>query len=167
SPVLAGNNLTYTITVANAGPSDAQAVSFTDALPAGTTFVSDATTSGPAFTFTNPPVGSNGTVGGTLATLAAGQSSTFTIVVKVGADVADNTPLSNTASASSATADPNGLNNSATNTTTVHTLADLQVTKSGPATVIAGTDLTYTIGLSNAGPSDAHNLMLSDAVPAN
>ena len=45
--MVAGNDITYTITVANAGPSDAQTVAITDIVPANTTFVSDAQTSGP------------------------------------------------------------------------------------------------------------------------
>src|SRR5262249_56337472 len=44
-PVTAGNNITYTITVTNTGPSAAQNVTLTDATPANTTFVS----------FTAPP----------------------------------------------------------------------------------------------------------------
>ena len=39
-PVVAGSQLTYTITVTNAGPSTAHAVNVTDDLPAGTTYVS-------------------------------------------------------------------------------------------------------------------------------
>ena len=39
-PVTAGNNLTYTLTATNAGPSVAHNVSITDAVPAGTSFVS-------------------------------------------------------------------------------------------------------------------------------
>ena len=56
-PVAAGNNLTYAITVHNSGPSDAQGVSLSDAIPASTTFVSAMQTSGPAFSLSTPPVG--------------------------------------------------------------------------------------------------------------
>src|SRR5437667_196125 len=38
-PVLAGNNLTYTVTVTNSGPSFARNVSISDPVPAGTSFV--------------------------------------------------------------------------------------------------------------------------------
>ena len=39
-PVTPGGNFNYTITVTNAGPSNAANVSLSDTLPAGTTFVS-------------------------------------------------------------------------------------------------------------------------------
>src|SRR5262249_17790491 len=40
SPVLSGANLTYSITASNAGPNTAANVTFTDVVPAGTTFQS-------------------------------------------------------------------------------------------------------------------------------
>ena len=50
---------------------------------------------------------------------------------------------------------------------TVVTSADLQVTKTGPATAVAGTQVTYTLSVTNAGPSDAQGVTLSDTLPAN
>ena len=82
-PVLAGNPITYTITVSNAGPSDAQTVALSDIVPTNTTFVSDAQTSGPTFTLTSPAVGGTGTITGTIATLPSGDSASFTVVVLV------------------------------------------------------------------------------------
>ena len=61
-PVLAGDTVAYTITVLNAGPSDAQTVAMTDMVPANTTFVSDAQTSGPAFILSSPAAGGTGTI---------------------------------------------------------------------------------------------------------
>src|SRR5205823_412150 len=88
SPVTAGNNLIYTLTLSNNGPSDAQNVQLSDSIPTHSTFVSESQTSGPAFTFTNPAVGGMGTISGTSATLAAGASATFTVVVHVLANTA-------------------------------------------------------------------------------
>src|SRR5262249_28581875 len=96
-PVTAGQNLTYTITVANAGPSDSQNVNLSDAVPTNTTFISATQTSGPSFTLTPPAVGGTGTLTGSIATLAAGSSATFTMVVNVNAGAAPASTITNTA----------------------------------------------------------------------
>ena len=163
-PVIAGNNLTYTITVANAGPSNAAAASLADSLPAGTTFVSLASAGG--WSCTTPAVGASGNISCTNASFAPG-NAVFTLVVKVGASVAAATVLSNTATVATTTTDPNAANNSATATTTVAASADLSVTKTdSPDPVIAGNNLTYTITVANAGPSNAAAASLADSLPA-
>jgi uncharacterized repeat protein (TIGR01451 family) len=167
-PVTAGNNLTYTVTLTNNGPSDAQGVSLTDSVPANTTFVSETQNSGPAFTCANPAVGGTGTVSCTIATLASGASATFTIVVHVNASTADGATITNSATAAATTTDPTPGNNTATATTMVNTRADLSVTKTdAPDPVTAGNNLTYTVTLTNNGPSDAQAVSLTDSVPAN
>ena len=60
-PVIAGTNLTYTMTVDSDGPSDALNVSVSDTMPAGTTFVS-ATGGGSYDAGTNTVTWSLGTV---------------------------------------------------------------------------------------------------------
>ena len=163
----AGTNITYNLTVSNAGPSDAQGVSMSDVLPANTTFVSYTQNTGPSFSLTTPAVGGTGTVTSTLATLPAGGSATFTLVLAVAASAPGGSSLANTATVSSVTPDANAGNNSSTSTATVLASADLQVTKSGPASITAGTNITYTLGVTNAGTSDAQAVSLSDALPAN
>src|SRR5262249_1795586 len=106
------------------------------------------------------------TVTCTAATFPAG-SATFEIVVHVASSVASSTVISNTVNATQSTTDPQGNNNSATANTTVDTSADVSTTKSGPAAVAPGTDISYTVTVSNAGPSDAANTQLSDVMPAN
>ena len=71
-PALAGENVTYTITVTNAGPNHAAAAVLSDTLPANTTFVGFNQSSGPAWTCTTPGTGSGGTISCSIATLSAG-----------------------------------------------------------------------------------------------
>lgn len=108
--VLPGVPIVYQISVANAGPSDAQSVSLTDVLPAGTTFFSQHQLSGPAFTLGNTTTSIDDTIG----TLAAGASATFQIMVSTSSSIAPGTTLSNTATVSASTPDPNTGNNSST-----------------------------------------------------
>jgi uncharacterized repeat protein (TIGR01451 family) len=160
--VIAGANLTYTITVSNNGPSDAQAVSLSDLLPATETFVSQSQSGSDTFTLSH----TGNQVSDTIATLPSGHSDSFTVTATVVANLVDGTQISNTASVSSSTPDPNPSNNSSTSTTTVKTPADLAVTKTGPAAVVAGAPMAYTITVTNNGPSDAQAVSLSDLLPS-
>jgi uncharacterized repeat protein (TIGR01451 family) len=112
-PVIAGNDLTYTVTVTNNGPDTATSVTVTDNLPAETTFVSCSSTGGGVCGGS----GNNQTV--TFASLASGQSETITFVANVSCSVADGTVINNTATVSAFTPDPDTTNDSATATTTV------------------------------------------------
>jgi uncharacterized repeat protein (TIGR01451 family) len=75
------------------------------------------------------------------------------------------TSWSNTATATTDSVDPNTANNSDTVTTTITQSADVSVAKTGDATVVAGNDVTYTITVTNNGPSDASNVVLTDTLP--
>ena len=171
-PVSAGQNLTYTITVSNIGANAAPNAIMTDALPAGTTFQSNAIGGAGAagWTCTNPPVGANGTVSCTQPTLAIGAAgtTTFTLVVQVAAGTAIGATISNTAAVASAGQDSDLSNNSATATTTVNRRSDIAVTKTGsPASLQAGQDITYTVTVTNNGPSNSSAITVSEAIPAN
>jgi uncharacterized repeat protein (TIGR01451 family) len=167
--VTAGNNATYTVTLTNKGPSDAQAVSLTDTLPSGTTLVSFGAVSGhnpDGFTYTP----SNGTITGTPTNgvVAAGNQDEFTLVVQVPSNATSGSTLGDTANVTTTSLDDNDAINDETFTvnSTVTAVADLQVSASGPATVTAGTTITYTVTLTNAGPSDAQSVSLTDTVPS-
>jgi len=162
--VTAGNSLSYTITVANAGPDAANSVGWSDPLPSGTTFISLVQNSGPLATCGSPTPGSSGTVSCGFGTLNSGASAQFTLTVLVGNTVS----ITNTVSASTDSFDTNNANNSSSVTTTVTQSADLAVTKSDtPDPTLAGSNITYTITLTNNGPSDSVSVTLTDAVPAN
>jgi uncharacterized repeat protein (TIGR01451 family) len=111
-PVTTGDDLTYTVTVTNNGPDPATSVVVTDNLPAETTFVSCSSTGGGVCGGS----GNNRTV--TFPLLPSGQSQTITFVANVNCSVADGTVISNTATVSSSTPDPNSNNDSSTANTT-------------------------------------------------
>ncbi|HLJ75132.1 MAG TPA: DUF11 domain-containing protein, partial [Thermoanaerobaculia bacterium] len=144
--VNAGAPLSYTIVVSNAGPDVAQNVNLSDALPAGTTFTSIVQNSGPAALCSG-----GGTVACNIPLLNPGASAQFTLTLAVG-NVAT---VTNTATVRSDSFDTNAGNNSSTASTTVIAQADLSVTKTAPAAVLAGANLTYNLTLTNNGPSDA------------
>src|SRR5436190_2792521 len=87
------------------------------------------------------------------------------MVVKV--DPSRLADLSNTASVTSTTTDPTPGDHSATEATVVNTAADLSITKSdSPDPVTAGNNLSYTITVTNGGPSFARSVQVTDPVPA-
>jgi uncharacterized repeat protein (TIGR01451 family) len=51
-------------------------------------------------------------------------------------------------------------------TDTITALADLVLINTGPATVSEGDLLTYTLGVTNQGPSDAQGVMVTDTLPS-
>jgi uncharacterized repeat protein (TIGR01451 family) len=166
-PVTAGSNLTYTITITNNGPSDAQNIVVSDTLPAALTFVSVSSTDA-SIACTTPPVGSAGLITCNKATLPVSGTATITLIGKTNSNAAGGSIITNTATVASSTSDPGPTPNSATTTTTVNTSTTLSVTKSdSPDPVVAGTNLTYTITVSNNGPSDAQNVVLTDPLPTN
>jgi uncharacterized repeat protein (TIGR01451 family) len=159
-PVTAGTDLTYTITATNNGPSSSGGdVTVTDTVPAGTTFVSATPSQGSC--------SGTGTVTCDLGPIANGASATITVVVHLDAATQDASAISNTASVSAPADDPTSENNSATADTAVTTSADVSLKKTAaPDPVTAGTDLTYKVTATNAGPSDAQNIKVTDTLPA-
>ena len=115
-PVPSGNNVAYTITVANNGPDASQNVVVTDNLPSQLTFVSCSSTGGGTCVGTD----NNRTV--TFASLESGASATITLIATVKSSVSGGTTINNAAAVAASTFDPAPANNSATQTTRVNTL---------------------------------------------
>ena len=158
-PVIAGSNLTYIATVTSVGPSDAQAVTITLPLPAGTLLLSATASVGGSCSIVNPIVC---TWAGTSTTV---DTRVATVVIAVSS--AQTTALSATATAASATSDPMSGNNTATANTGVITSADLSITLAhAPDPVTAGANLTYVATLGNSGPSDAQGATITLPLPA-
>ena len=168
NPVQAGNDISYTQTLTNQGPSAAANVSFGEALPANTTFVSMTTPAG--WSCTDPPVGSGGTIVCTIASLAAGSTATtFNPVLQVTAGTASGTQITDTANVSSTTNEPDPNTNSASATVVVASAgqADMAVTASvSPNPVLAGNNVTFTQTVTNNGPAAAATDTFTETVPA-
>lgn len=154
-PVAAGTNLTYTVTVANAGPQQAENVVATDTLPAGVTLVS---TSGCAEDPAGAPTCS-------LGTITAGTFKQYTVTVAVAPSTTGM--LTNQASVVSSRLDGNPSNNTASATSTVTSEADISIAiADAPDPVVAGTNLSYTITVSNGGPSNSAAITVTNTLPA-
>jgi hypothetical protein len=145
-------------------------------IPAGTTFVSATQTSGPTFALTHPSVGGTGTLSGTIASLAAGSSAHFVVVVLVTPSFS-GASIANTAAVTTATTDPNVSDNSQTVSTAfvapTLTVASVMATESTassrPTLSILGLEsttgndsaLTYTWSVAQA-PSGAKPVTFSE-----
>ncbi len=146
-----GQNVTFTVRVVNNGPSDAQAVSVNDPVPAGMTFVS-----------ATPSVGTYTAPTWTVGTLASGASATFTMIAIYNGGSA----VTNVATATSTTPDPNTGNNTAS-VSVPSQLADLQLLKSvDSAAPNVGANVTFNVTVLNNGPDNATNVAVKDQLPA-
>ena len=156
STVLSGATVRFLLTVVNDGPSTAQAVIVDDPLGAD---YRDATAT--------PSVGScTAAVRCSLGDLARGESATITIDATIAANA---TTLTNTATVESPTPDPAPGNNTASASVVVPATADVRLTKTPSTTTPTPglpNGLTYTIVATNAGPSAATGVVISDGVPA-
>jgi len=157
-----GGPVTYTITAANAGPNDAAGSTVIDTFPA-------------ALSCSWTCSGSNG---GTCSAsgsgdifdavdLPDGASVTYTATCGVAATASGS--LANTASVTgpSGISDPNGADNSATDSDSLTAQADLAIDNTdGVTQAIPGGSVSYTLTASNAGPSAAPGSKVTDAFPA-
>ncbi|MGI9100919.1 MAG: SBBP repeat-containing protein [Terriglobales bacterium] len=148
--------VTYNVTVYNAGPnsiSGSPALTLTDVLPSGFTFVTGANCSGST------------TVTCTLPNLGANTSFTFSYQVNVGSST--GTFPHNLSVSTSAASDPVSSNNSMTVATTVaNGNSDLQLT--GPFSVsgIVGGTVPLVFTVKNNGPNAASGFTLTMTLPS-
>jgi uncharacterized repeat protein (TIGR01451 family) len=163
STIVAGSQNTYTITVTNAGPVAVTGASVIDTFPSiftGVTFT--ATQSGGATGFAASGTGNiNNTVD-----MPSGSNITYSAKGKLSSAATGN--LSNTAqvTAPSGVLDPSTANNSATDSDSITSQADLKVTITDTKTAaVAGTKNTYTIVVTNAGSSDVAGAVIGDTFP--
>ncbi|MDM8521432.1 Calx-beta domain-containing protein [Anaerolineales bacterium HSG6] len=165
-PITAGESITYTITVSNSGPSDALSVVITDQLPISLTNVISTSSDGSCIEVASQVISCTLSLVG--VTAISGTES-VTIVGTIPASVTSGAILTNTAGVTltSTQTDSDLSNNSLTTpvTTTVTTEADLTISKT--ASSVSATveyPLTYTIVITNNGPSDATAVILTDGL---
>ena len=163
---VAGRTFDWTIRVTNNGPDTAVGpFTVTDTVAAPTTFASAGGTgwscsaAGAVVTCTrtNP-----------FDTLASGASfEDITVRVAVPSDLPAGTTLTNTAGVTARTYDPVPGNNTDTDTATSAAEADLAIFKGRTGPLEAGRDVTYTLNVSNLGPSTSRRqIRVTDPVPS-
>lgn len=160
--VVAGTDLTYTLTAKNLGPSKAVNTVVTDVLPAGITVKSVSAAGGSC----NPGEPGNPAAPATCTFdgLAVGAQGVMTVVVTVNPDTQGT--LLNNGQVRAYSLDDNNANDLASASVAVISKADLAVTKTDtPDPVIAGQQLTYDIQVVNNGPSVARSVQLNDPLP--
>ncbi|SET87202.1 conserved repeat domain-containing protein [Lacrimispora sphenoides] len=159
NPVAPGEMITFTLVVSNAGPNTAENVIVNDNISASITGPVFSVDGGATF---NPWLGSLN-----IGALPAGESRT--IIIRGTVAESASGCINNTAIAISATPDPNLFNNVASICVAVaaaeETEADVSVKKfANKKEACCGELVVFTIVVSNAGPADAHNVVLTDSL---
>ena len=163
-PVDVEDPLTYTITVVNHGPSDATGVVLTDVLPEHVTLQSAYTGDIQSGQTGDACTKVLRTVTCDLGALISGDSAAVTITV-IPQVAAGDTTITNTANVTSALSDPDVSNNSASQTTFVNAIADLSLTHTASLDLApAGGTLTYELNVTNNGPSNALDVVVTDTL---
>lgn len=151
----AGSIISYNLVVTNNGYSTASNVVVIDYMPTNLTFIS-ASGGGSLSNSTQ--------VVWTLPSLATTLSTNFSITVQVNS--AQAVTFTNQASVASSTDDLIPGNNVSRSSTVLMPSADVQIFKTGPGNVPASTAFSYSIIVTNLGPSTASNVVVIDQMPA-
>ena len=154
--VPAGQDVTYTVTADNNGPSAATGVVLTDTIPADVSFVSA----------TGGATPSHGVLTFNIDDLASGSSEVFSVTVQTSGTTAS--PTTDQASIAGNQTDPNEANNTQTASVPITPVSDLSIALSAPTQpVMAGGSLTYMIQATNNGPSADPAAVVVNTLPSN
>ena len=158
NPALNSGTVTYTIVVTNNGPFTSTGVVLTNVLPASSVFISASTTQG---SFVN----SGNSILTLLGNVSTGMTATVTFVVSP--TMTGILTASAQAGQDPFIVDPVPGNNRASVSTTVNPSADIAVFASAnPDPVVLGSNVTYTITVTNRGPNTANAVVMSDLLPS-
>ncbi|MFC6340707.1 isopeptide-forming domain-containing fimbrial protein, partial [Nocardioides hankookensis] len=154
--VVAGEQVVYTLTTTNVGPSDALASTLTDSLPS---YLHPVSVDDPANCAT---VGQDITC--SYGTLNPGDTRTVHVTVQV--DPARTGSATNAVDVTTTTPDTVPSNNHDSVTIPVTSVADLSVVKTVNGAAFEGGDtVVYTLVVRNDGPSTAQNATVTDPLP--
>ena len=158
-----GTTATYTIVATNAGPSDAPGTIITDTPPAslvGVTWTCAAT--GGATCSASGSTSISDTVN-----IPSGGTVTYTLTGTISASATGTLDNTATVDGPSSVVDTNPADDTATDSDTLGPRADLTVTKTdGAASATPGSPVTYTVVVTNNGPSVAVGATVADTLPA-
>jgi uncharacterized repeat protein (TIGR01451 family) len=156
-PVNAGDPIGFDVTIRNLGPGAAYDVSLTDVLPAGFSWSIETPVAGWAI--------ANGELTFAAATLAAGATSTVTVVADTDAQACGVVP--NTASATASNEPASALGNNQDGDSVTVQCPDITVDKTADNSPISAGDIaSFTIVVTNLGPGTAYGVTLEDPLPA-
>jgi uncharacterized repeat protein (TIGR01451 family) len=124
-----GQNLTYTLTITNRGPTSASSVTVTDTLPSGVTFVS----ASPGCVY------SGGIVSCSLGTLASGTKTNLVVTVTP----TTTGTITNSVTVTSTTSDPNNANNASSAALTVYVPPSISAEPTNQTAVVGGSASFY------------------------
>ena len=148
-----GELLTFHVIVANQGPSPATGIAVTEVLSAGLAFESAAPSQG-AY---DPATGL-----WTVGSIANAGSAGLTITARV----TQAGTVTNTASVTASDQpDPDLTDNTSSVTLTTQTIADLAITKTLTGSTVPGRATTYSIVVTNTGPSPVTAASVTDVFP--
>jgi uncharacterized repeat protein (TIGR01451 family) len=153
--VVAGETVSYKLTVHNDGPGTAPATKLVDTVPDS---IGHLAVDSRLCHITGQKVVCD------RSELAAGETFTVTVVGTVAGSTVPGI-LNNTATVTTGVDDPTESNNTVTTPITVTTRADLSITKTGPDRAYAGSAVEYSVRIRNAGPSDATGVVVTDTMP--
>ncbi|MSY79995.1 MAG: DUF11 domain-containing protein, partial [Actinobacteria bacterium] len=160
-------NVTFTLAVTNLGPSTSEGVTVTDTLPAGLTPIS-AAGAGPDSVWncavTGQAVSCELASAGPGSILAVGAAEAIIVTAQVGAEAVPQ--VVNSATVTATTPDPNPANNTDSDAVNVAAVVDLSIQKSHTGEFLVGSQGTFNLQVSNAGPTqDPGPITVVDTLP--
>jgi uncharacterized repeat protein (TIGR01451 family) len=160
------DELTYTLTVLNNGPSVSRNVVIENLVPAGMTYVSGSILGADIRSDASPAAG--GGLTWTATEILNGASVTLTYRATVDPGTYGQTIRTNSAITAFSSTESDFTNNTTFNDIVVDNSLDLEITKNvDNSTPVEGDTLTYTVNITNNGPKTrASNISLIDVIPS-